>query len=435
MSKGDRAMRAKIRLLVFAVAAAGVAWFFLLGSRARSPRAARFVPEPAASQIDTAQRSPEQAAAAAPSPEWIPEPPRTAPVLDAVTVEKADVCAGEESLVTVNAHAVDGDDVHMRVFIDGQEGSRIPVRPLFAAGAARTVFARLVARDGSEVSAEVPLRAHDCKASAQASIAAHALANSWDDYELSAQVVGAFNHVSDDVRLIDPKDVVAYSWDFGDGETVESRAPVVAHSYERRAQVRPSSSFLLAVDVRLKDGQRVRGRSTLTLQNPAFQTLEERGVILLMSSLYPRFPVAAADGSVTQTVRLWHASSEAVAVRGLARWSSDRSGQRSDPETLDPRAVVGARSIPPGRAVEFTVTIPAGEEPFYSFDVIGSGKDDKVARGHFSIMRPPPVPTKENSTPIDDPQLVAQVRSAQRILGKPTVSDGDLAKLRAEGRI
>jgi very-short-patch-repair endonuclease len=49
-------------------------------------------------------------------------------------------------------------------------------------------------------------------------------------------------------------------------------------------------------------------------------------------------------------------------------------------------------------------------------------------------MRPPPRPTKENSTPVTDPVLMAKVKKARELLGQPFVTDEDLWRLEREGR-
>ena len=54
--------------------------------------------------------------------------------------------------------------------------------------------------------------------------------------------------------------------------------------------------------------------------------------------------------------------------------------------------------------------------------------------GSFSVMRPPPRPTADNSRPVVDPTLKAKILAAREILGKDTVNDEDLWELERQGR-
>src|SRR5262249_8275510 len=144
-----------------------------------------------------------------------------------------------------------------RVLIDNQEGAVVPVRPFLSGGKPHPIYARVVAKDGTETRVEVPVRAHDCRAQAFVSITTSALANTWDQYQLIARVLDAALTSEHAARPITPQDVESYSWDFGDGETARTHVPLIEHSYEGRAQDRPSTSYLVKVEARLRDGRRV----------------------------------------------------------------------------------------------------------------------------------------------------------------------------------
>ena len=55
--------------------------------------------------------------------------------------------------------------------------------------------------------------------------------------------------------------------------------------------------------------------------------------------------------------------------------------------------------------------------------------------GSFSVMRPPPTPTRSNSRVVTDPALSAQIQRARALLGRDIVSDEDLFALRREGKL
>src|SRR5437868_6181714 len=49
------------------------------------------------------------------------------PIIDAIEVEKTSVCAGEENLIRVRAHADEGN-AYLRTIVAGQSGSVVPLR-------------------------------------------------------------------------------------------------------------------------------------------------------------------------------------------------------------------------------------------------------------------------------------------------------------------
>jgi hypothetical protein len=53
----------------------------------------------------------------------------------------------------------------------------------------------------------------------------------------------------------------------------------------------------------------------------------------------------------------------------------------------------------------------------------------------MSIMQPPALPTRERHTPVTDPLLIAEIRAAERILGKQAVTHEEILQLRLEGRL
>ena len=91
--------------------------------------------EAPAGALDAATLVPGQQAQAArgPLPVAAPltpaRPPAVAPpVFDLVSVEKDEVCEGEENLVAVHAHTTDGNEAFLHYTVAGEAGAQVPVR-------------------------------------------------------------------------------------------------------------------------------------------------------------------------------------------------------------------------------------------------------------------------------------------------------------------
>src|SRR6266404_1842349 len=89
--------------------------------------------EAPAGALDAATLVPGQQAQAArgPLPVAAPltpaRPPAVAPpVFDLVSVEKDEVCEGEENLVAVHAHTTDGNDAFLHYTVAGEAGGQVP---------------------------------------------------------------------------------------------------------------------------------------------------------------------------------------------------------------------------------------------------------------------------------------------------------------------
>jgi hypothetical protein len=66
--------------------------------------------------------------------------------------------------------------------------------------------------------------------------------------------------------------------------------------------------------------------------------------------------------------------------------------------------------------------------------VEGKDSEGRTARGAFSVMRPPKLPTRDNSMPVEDPLLKEKILAARKILNRPYVTDEDLWALQREGK-
>jgi hypothetical protein len=186
----------------------------------------------------------------------------------------------------------------------------------------------------------------------------------------------------------------------------------------------------------------VRGRLALAMRNPAFEA-RHRGVIVLFTEPTPRFPTMEPGSLLRQAFRLWHDEDEAVEVRTvtmrtLSASAGDGSASAPVGREVDVSAWLGRLEVPPGQGHVQTFQYDFGAEPdvyAVTFDLGGASSDGRPARGRFTLMRPPPKPTRDNSIPVDDPAMVARIKRALSILGQDSVSQEDLWRLEREGKL
>jgi hypothetical protein len=195
---------------------------------------------------------------------------------------------------------------------------------------------------------------------------------------------------------------------------------------------------LVKVDVFDAKGRKLTGRSSMQVLNTSFENFDKKGVVTLLARGTPRFPELGEDGVVRQTFRLYHQ------WKGLVRLEKVTALRARVPEKGAPplpeeasEVSLGVEAIPEGQGVEVKVSLDTKSEPdvaAVTYVLEGNTLDGHPARGTFSVMRPPPRPTKENSTPITDPVLMAKVKKARELLGQQFVTDEDLWRLEREGR-
>lgn len=179
------------------------------------------------------------------------------------------------------------------------------------------------------------------------------------------------------------------------------------------------------------------GRTSLQLLNPAFEDLAVKGVVTLMVQLTPRFPELGSDGVVRQKVRLFHHRDRPVFIHNAVLFRHNVNPTEPVKESVvDPSSLLGTIIIPPGRGIEFEAKLDTKKDAdVFSLEHYLEGKDSEglPVRGAFSVMRPPPKPTKENSDPVVDPLLKEKILAARRILKRPYVTDEDLFALQRRG--
>jgi len=373
-------------------------------------------------------------AAAAPAPA---APARVAPpVFDQIRIEKEEVCEGEENLVTVRAHTTDGNDAFLHYTIAGEAGAQVPVRAYLGRdGQPGVQYAVAFSRDNVPTSVPLPSwRVKSCRPARILIVTARMLPNSVAERELTATV-----------QTLDgtPFQAAYYEWSFGDGAQDVTGAPVAVHDYSSLPQRTAFTDLLVKVKAVDGAGQSVEGRLALQVLNVAFAA-RQRGLAVLFAQPTPRFPELGPDGVVRQTFRVWHAEDGAVQITGVTRTRSfvpaAPGTAPSAPSTVavDHSKALRFGEIPAGAVVEQPLEYDFGAEPevyAVTYAIQGVTSGGLQARGELTMLRPPPRPTRENSIPVEDPEMALKIRRAMSILNQASVSQEDLWRLEREGRL
>jgi hypothetical protein len=426
-------------VLALAAVAGLVAW--LLASREPPPEPSASSPRPPAAppqpEPQPVPATPAELVASVAAPAAPAEP--APPVVDEILLEKTEVCSGEENLVTVRAHTVDGNDTHLHYKVGNGTGQRVPVRVWMDERGEYelpqvTVFTR------NNVSTTVPLpsyRVKPCQPERLVHVLSRRLPNAEDDFEFLAQVVELPPLPGQGAPK--PFTPVRYVWTFDEEPPETTSTPRVSHTLV--GGTRASSQYvqhLVRVEVFDAQGRKATGRSSLQLLDTSFENLDKKGVVTVLAVGTPRFPVLGEDGVVRQKFRLYHRARGPVRVEKVyvARSLIPGGDGPAPPEQVDEvPPLVGA--VPEGRGVEVEVALDTRAEPevfSLTYSLEGTSADGHPARGTFSVMRPPPRPTRENSQQVRDPVLLAKIKRARELLRQEFVTDEDLWRLEREGK-
>jgi hypothetical protein len=232
--------------------------------------------------------SPESASVRAAADQTTPEPPPrsdravpppppaapTGPVVEAITVEKAEVCSGEDNLVTVRLASGYQHDDNVRILMPGSGGAgpQMPFILALAAGRQQPEMPEVVvfSRDGALATVKVPtVTVKDCAPGPSLSVDVALKPNTSATFALTATVRNpgptGFNPV-------------LWQWDFGDGADATTRVRTVEHRYEDRPHKR-RSSFLVHVRAADADGVELLGRRCIDLHDDALDALRSNKVV------------------------------------------------------------------------------------------------------------------------------------------------------------
>jgi hypothetical protein len=354
----------------------------------------------------------------------------TEPVVEAISVEKTEVCSGEDNLVTVRLAGNHQDDENIRIAMPGLGGAgrQMPFILALTAAKQQPEMPEVVVsgRDGALATVKIPtVTVKDCAPGPSLSVEVAPVANTSATFALTATVRNpgptAFKPVQ-------------WQWDFGDGRDATTKVRTVEHSYEDRSQKTRVSSFLVHVRAADAEGVELLGRHALDV-------LRSKNVVVINTELGPRPPVIGADGRVTQRVRIHHAYDQPVTLERVEVQRLRDNGQGVEElqaTDVDPRQVLGTNVIPPGSGIETTAVIDTRAEPRtkrVTFDLHGKSADGIRASGQYFVLRPSePVPQEEREV-ANDAQVKAAIVAARKKLGREEVSLDELVRLKREGAL
>jgi len=356
--------------------------------------------------------------------------PAEKPVIDEVTVEKPEVCEGEDNLITVRAHTPGNtDDGYLHAVIAGSPGMRVPVTTFRRRDGSIEPRQILVFGRGDEPTVvDLPaFEVKDCMVDRRLLIDYRLRPNTEAELDLGARIMG--------LGKTTPFVPASFHWDFGDGTTADTTEAWTAHSFEDRPQDTLYAALLVTVTATARDGERVVGRTTIVLQNPAYANLVYAGVVSLSVRLTPRFPVIGKDGKVHETVRLWHHRREPVMITKVVRRLNYKDHRPPEQGEVAVSSLLPSPWIP-RTGVDVKVELDAAHDPdLYSIDyrLDGTSAEGLPVQGIFPVMAPPELPTKEHHDKIRDPALLARVIRARELLGKPYVTDEEIWALERRG--
>jgi hypothetical protein len=187
---------------------------------------------------------------------------RPNPVIESVTVDKTEVCRGEENFVHVSVATVDGTDADLRIWLAGPHfmggtltGPRLPIRMFAPMTEEAPAMVMVTGAGGTHAEQPLPfVTVKDCNADPFLRIQVrHADGPKPDLYTFSASTTGqALRDVT---------------WSFGDGSSIPSAEPEAQHDFGGRQQLSAYADFLITATARDENGRTVRGYTTLELVN------------------------------------------------------------------------------------------------------------------------------------------------------------------------
>lgn len=431
--------------LALALVGLAILAVWLVGSSGRGNSATPRRQEAAREPTSTASSPPAASEPEEPAMRFAPpERPRdpAAPIIDEITVEKPEVCEGEENLVTVRAHDPSGDHSGLRYLVNGQPGWQVPLRVREnledVDAPPRTVL--VVGGNGNTTTAPIPkYTVKRCPAAARLRMRHVLLPNASAEYRLETRLVMGVAPGMPKPDRFENADFrpVRFEWDFGDGETATTTAAYVTHGYELRDQRTYYSYYALRVTAFDERGRSMVARDAIELMNPAYEDLTQKQTVRLMTHNTPRFP-EITEGKVMQTIRIWHFRPEAVLVDSVTAYFYDRHGKELGHAPVQTEALLGARAVPAGAGLTIRTVLEIEKHPgvgFITYELSGTAAGGLHAQGSFSIMRPPDPPTREKNVPVDDPMMAAKIKRAMELLGKQYVTDEDIWELERQGKL
>ncbi|AGC42962.1 hypothetical protein MYSTI_01630 [Myxococcus stipitatus DSM 14675] len=366
-------------------------------------------------------------------------PPAPAPIIDEVSVEKREVCSGEDNLVSVRAHSPDGNDAYLHTTIGAGTGMRVPLRVWREAdGTYELPTVTVFGKNNVSTTVRVPsYTVKDCEPERLVEVFSRRVPNTEEEFEFLARILERPRKDAPPRASFTP---VKFVWTFDGQPPVTTQTPIVTRSLSPDPS-RPRAMYaqhLVRVEVSDASGKKAVGRSSLQLLDTTFENFDKKGIVTLLAVGTPRFPSEDAQGVVRQTFRVSHRWKGPVRLERVTALRTRTPEPEAPPMPEDSDTVsLGVAIIPEGPGVDIPVSLDTRSDSgvtHVTYMLEGRTAEGHPARGTFSVMRPPPRPTRENSRPVTDPLLLAKVKRARELLGQTFVTDEDLWRLEREGR-
>jgi len=366
-------------------------------------------------------------------------PPAAPPLIVEVKLEKAETCIGEENLVTVRAHTAEGrDDAYLRYRVDSLPGPAVPLRVYPSGFDSQPVprFVTVTGRHGASTQAELPSwRINDCRKSPDLFLGYHRAENSPREAELRFVADVLYPVSIDEAQSPPPLRIDRYRWSFGDGQTAETSEPTVVHDYSDRPQTTLASYFLVTCEAVDVDGNTVRGRVSVELENPVFDAFMHRGTVALKVDYRPR-EATVSGGVLEQRVHLSHHWPEPVHLERARVRVHLKSGLAVDDRAAKEvplAALLGQTSLPPS-GVEARIAWDTREEPEVlarEYLLEGRTLEGWRVAGGFTVTVPGT--SRQFLAKLNNPAWRARYLRARELSPDADLSEDDLRRLEKQG--
>ncbi len=337
------------------------------------------------------------------------------PIIDEVTLEKDEVCADEENLVTVTARSASGDDRWLQIEVAGGFGSRVPVRFGRDAFLQGNLEVRVRDRNGAETRAPIPpLSFKPCTETDVLTLNQRWLPGQRRLAELNVELTEA-------TRL----EPVRYRWDFGDGGQSETTVPRATHDYSAVPQDRLFSQVVVRCEAIDAAGRSISGRLSLPIRNWEFQRLHlERRIVVMADQRDVRGDRFA--------FHVWHLGASPVTITRITsiETTAEQLSRETAPDAAPAKevpvsAVLGDATLAPaGRDVE--LALPAGLAAL-SYHLEGTSEGGLEVSGDILLVR-----AELSGVPgrmARDPRYREKVRRARKLLGKSEVTEAEIGRI------
>jgi hypothetical protein len=170
--------------------------------------------------------------------------------------------------------------------------------------------------------------------------------------------------------------------------------------------------------------------------NSEYENLKYKRILVLSFRLNPRFPTIDGSGVVEQRIRVWHNYHWPVKLRRVLAIGRTEKEGAEDAHEIDPADLFGT-SVVTQSGVEASIRFDTRKDKkitMIDYIVSGETEDGVASELRFSIMKPPDLPTREDSVRVTDPLLHAKIVKAREILHQEFVTDDDLFRLENAGK-